>query len=311
MEGWRDIALNETMQAFAFMQKELVNLLGVDVSIQDVRWAYLVLQSYGQWSEGSVSPALPAAALHNLELPSQVLFLWPLFLARHTSDSRHAASIRYDKAKQLYEIIAPSDMDAGEEVLLLDPRLSDATALCFRGLWLTSRHRAWLRLNVASAKRDPQSQPILQKYGCGAQPLGLFVNAEKTVDPLFLSCMRMLAMAYNASVLQRAERLGWMESWPETNAIDQRTEATAAELGVEVLEKALEPLGSSNAEIRQRFGSDTMARRPTVRVREAETMAIVGLLKSMRELALLSGHEYLFEALRDSQLELQRKAKVA
>jgi len=35
-------------------------------------------------------------------------------------------------------------------------------------------------------------------------------------------------------------------------------------------------------------------------VREAETMVVVSLLKSMKELQLVSSNEYLFEAVRDA-----------
>ncbi|CAE8623826.1 unnamed protein product [Polarella glacialis] len=195
------------------------------------------------------------------------------------------------------------------QILFLDPRLSDASALCFRGVWLTARHRARLRLNVASAKRDPKSQPILQKYGCAAQPLALYVKAERSVDPFFLSCMRMLVLAQNVTKLQRAELKGWMEAWPETIPLDQRTEAAAAALAVDVLQQALDRMGSSSAEMRQRFGGDTVAARPTVHVREAETMVIVGLLKSMKELAVLTSHEYLFEALKESQRADRKKGR--
>merc|ERR1711924_494676 len=101
--------------------------------------------------------------------------------------------------------------------------------------------------------------------------------------------------------LQRAINKGWMDRWPITGMVDQRSEAAATELGISSLQQVLHRLGSSSAQMRQRFGSDTAAARPTVHVREAETMIVVGLLKSMKELQLVSSSEYLFEALRESE----------
>lgn len=271
------------------------------MSLHDVYWAYLIVHSYGQWSDSSgtsraMTLATAASSFENLELPNQVLFLWPLFLARPTADSSHAAVIRHDKARQVYEVVAQADYSVGDEVLFWDPRLTDASALCFRGRWLTARHRTWLRLNVPFA-RDPRSTVLLQKYGCAGQPLGLFVTSQRRVDPFFMACMRMLAVAQNASTLLRAEQVGWMQNWPETAPFDQKNEVSAAELAVNALEQALDRIEASNAEIRQKFGGDTIPARATLRVREAETMVIVGLLKTMKELALLSSHEYLFEAM--------------
>merc|ERR1719408_870952 len=112
--------------------------------------------------------------------------------------------------------------------------------------------------------------------------------------------MRLLALAANATRLQRAAKKGWFDKWPVTGMIDQRTEATATELGIGALQQVLNRLGSSSTQMRQRFGSDTAAARPTVHVREAETMIVVGLLKSMKELQLVSSNDYLFEALKQS-----------
>jgi len=255
----------------------------------------LVLHAYGQWvDEESLDDGV--------ELSTKVLFLWPLFLARPTPEWQHGVAARYNPKEGLYEVLAPRAMKPGEEVLFVDRRLSDASALCFRGLWLSGRHRARLDLDVGTAARDPQAQQILQKFGCGAQPLRLYVSAKKVVDPHFLSCMRLVALAGNVTKLRRVtERGSWAKAWPETSMLSRQAEATAAELAIGVLQQALNRLSASSGEIRQRYGSDAVASRPTVRVREAETMVIVGLLKSMKELQLLSGNEYLFDALRDSQ----------
>ena len=39
--------------------------------------------------------------------PPQVWFLWPLFLARVTAESEHAALLRHNKVEQVYEVLAP------------------------------------------------------------------------------------------------------------------------------------------------------------------------------------------------------------
>merc|ERR1712046_396171 len=110
-----------------------------------------------------------------------------------------------------------------------------------------------------------------------------------------------LALARNVSQLQRAENAGWLDNWPETGLVDRKTETLATEIAVTALQQIFTRLGSSSTEIRQRFGSDTVAARPSVKIREAETMIAVGLLKSMKELQLVAGSEYLFEALKDTK----------
>lgn len=301
MHHWRDVAVNETSVALEYITSELGPLLGAGrVNLDHVRWAYLVVHGFGQ-GEG------PGPPPEDLELPSQVWFLWPLFLARPTAEPEHAALLRHNKAEQVYEVLAPRDMAASEELLFLDLRLTDASALCFRGVWVTAKHRAQLKLPLSSRLKGP-SVPLMQKYGCLSQTqnLNLIVPVSRDVAPAFLSCMRMAAA--DPEMLQRLETRGWFDNWPRTLPIDQRNEQSAAQLAVELLQKVLERLTQSNNELRQRFGSASVVQRPCVRVREAETMVVVSLLKSMQELALLSSNEYLFEALRDAQRESLQEA---
>lgn len=294
MEGWREIAVNDTTTAHALITKKLP--LMEDVTLEEVRWAYLMLHSHAQWVEEQT-----VDVASGLELPTGALFLWPLFLARPTPEWQHGVRLRHDKDSKMYEVITSRPMRTGDEVHFVDRRLSDASVLCFQGLWLTARHRMRLSLNVSAARRDPEALPTVQKYGCASQPLQLYVMAQKSVDNQFMSCMRLLALAANNTKLQRAANKGWFSKWPSTGMVDQRTEATATELGIGALQQVLNRLGSSSAQMRQRFGGDTAASRPTVHVREAETMIVVGLLKSMKELQLVSSSEYLFEALRESE----------
>eukprot|EP00929_Paragymnodinium_shiwhaense_P119027 TRINITY_DN90914_c0_g1_i1.p1 TRINITY_DN90914_c0_g1~~TRINITY_DN90914_c0_g1_i1.p1 ORF type:complete len:515 (+),score=56.92 TRINITY_DN90914_c0_g1_i1:119-1663(+) len=304
MESWQQAAVNETIRAREFAQKTLAAKLGSDVklSMEEVRWAYLMLHAYGQWVEDDGMD-------EGLGMPSHILFLWPLFLARPTPEFQHGVQLRHDPEKHVYEVVTPRALRYGEEIHFVDRRLSDASALSYRGLQLIGQHRAHITFNVSGAARDAEAQQTLDRFGCGAQPLRLYLTAQKTVDPHFISCMRMLALASNASKLQRAEKAGWLDTWPDTGMVDRKTELQASELAVSALQGALQRLGSSNAEIRQRFGSDPLARRPTVRVRESESMILLGLLKSMKELQLVGSNEYLFEALKDSQPKSTKKSK--
>eukprot|EP00435_Cladocopium_sp_Y103_P074789 s46_g51.t1 len=190
-------------------------------------------------------------------------------------------------SKQFLIEMQIQDMAASEELLFLDLRLTDASALCFRGVWVTAKHRAQLKLPLSS-RLKVASVPLMQKYGCLSQTqnLNLIVPVSRDVDPAFLSCMRMASA--DPEMLQRLETRGWFDRWPRTLPIDQRNEQSAAQLAVELLQKVLERLTQSNSELRQRFGSASVVQRPCVRVREAETMVVVSLLKSMQELALLS-----------------------
>ena len=74
-----------------YISFELEPQLGTSCTLQHVRWAYLLVHGYGQ-SEGPGAPAL------ELELPSHVWFLWPLFLARPTPEAPDAALLRHNKA---------------------------------------------------------------------------------------------------------------------------------------------------------------------------------------------------------------------
>eukprot|EP00927_Polykrikos_kofoidii_P050323 TRINITY_DN44235_c0_g1_i1.p1 TRINITY_DN44235_c0_g1~~TRINITY_DN44235_c0_g1_i1.p1 ORF type:complete len:513 (+),score=79.63 TRINITY_DN44235_c0_g1_i1:120-1658(+) len=295
MEGWQQAAINETDRARELLRRLEAPDPRADAFLEEVRWAYLMLHAHQQWeAPDDISDVA-------IEFPSQARLLWPLLLARPTPEWQHGVQLKHDSDKRVYEVVTTRAMRYGEEIHYVDRRLSDASAFCFRGLQLVGHHRARLSLNVSSVSRDPLAQPFLDKYGCGTQPLILYVQAQKVVDPHFISCMRMLALSRNVSKLQRAENAGWTQRWPATGLVDRKTETLAAELAISALQQALTRLSNANTEIRQRFGGDLLVARPTVRVREAETTLIVGLLKSVKELQLVSSNEYLFDALRDTQ----------
>mmetsp|Transcript_45820 Transcript_45820/g.106467 ORF Transcript_45820/g.106467 Transcript_45820/m.106467 type:complete len:491 (+) Transcript_45820:72-1544(+) len=288
MESWRQTALAETKLTFEFVRDELQG--AGEVTIDMVQHAYLFLHSFSQWSS-------PPAVDDDLDLPEDiVVFLWPLFLARPTPSFEHGVQIAFDGATDEYIVRTSSAMRPGQEVHFVDWRLSDATALCFSGLWLSGRHRAKLSLDVSSLLRDVGTQTVLAEYGCSSQPLSLYVQSDRGVDRRFLACMRLLSLATDGKKLQRALDQGWTRTWPDTLPLSHRDEGKAIELGIASLLQALGRLRSSSTDIKQHFGTDPVAERPTLKVREAETMLILGLLKSLKELQLVVSDGNLYEA---------------
>lgn len=299
MEGWREVAVNETQRALKGIQGLNVERSLPNVTLEEVRWAYLLLHAQRLRSDDGGAD----------EWPRGTALLWPRLLARTTPDPAVGAVVSWSDRDGAFLVSAPRSLGPGDELLFLDPMLSDASALCFRGLWLTERHRMQLSLDVSSAKRDAASQPLLDKYGCGAQPLQLFIETQKTVDQRFIGCMRLLALASNASRLQALERKGFFDEWPATSSANRRTEVAAVDLAIETLSHVLNRLSSKGAVIKQRFGADTVAQRPCAKVREAETMLVVSLLKSMKELQAIARDEFLFDNLRDSERERRRASR--
>lgn len=285
MEGWREVATKEVELAHTFIKNHLP--LG-EVALEKVQWAYLVLQAHGHWTKDVMLHDSP-------DVPDQVLFLSPLFLARPTPEYEHGVRMQWNKDSGLWEALAPRAMRAGDEVHFVDRRLSDASVLCFRGLWFTGRHRMQLTLNVSETKRDEKAQILLDSYGCGERPLRLYMTAQKSVDHRFFGCMRLLAMAGNSTRLLKASRSGWLDDWPNTTALSRSAESQATELAVSALQQVLTKIGTSSAKIRKDFGTDAVATRPTVKVREAETMVVVALLKSMKELQLVTSNNQLYD----------------
>lgn len=304
MEGWQQAAFSDTQAAHNFIIMHDAFEPFRDVSLEEVRWAYIVINAYGQWWQ--TMDDFEGATKEQQEMR---LFLLPLFLARPTPDSEHAVRIEYKEESRTFELMSPKDLNYGEEVFFLDPALSDASVLCYRGLWFTKRHRMLLSLRVNHSKVDKDSLAILDKYGCGASPLQMYVKASKNIEPRFIGCMRMLAMSYNASRLARIEKppLLWMQDWPHTHLIDQHVEMAATQIAIDLLQQALEGLSSVNSQIRQKYGSDVVAARPTAKVREAETMILVQLLKTMKELQVVASNEYLFDTLRETQKKRKPK----
>lgn len=298
MEGWREAAFKEVELAHAFIKANLPYL--GEVSHEKVQLAYLALQAHGQWTDDRM--------LHeSLDLPDSVVFLSPLFLARPTPEYEHGARLRWNEVSGLWEAAAPRNMKPGDEVHFVDRRLSDASVLCFRGLWFTGRHRMQLTLNVSDAKRDDKAQALLDRYECGARPLRLYMTAQKSVDQRFFGCMRLLALAGNSSRMLKANRSGWLKNWPNTTAHSRSAEAQATELAINALQQVLNKIGTSSAAIRKDFGNDAVATRPTVKVREAETMVVVALLKSMKELQLVTNHSQLYDEFETKRAQGSRR----
>jgi len=300
MEGWQAQAKNETALARAYATGALGIEAFKDLASDEFEWAYLLLQTHAQWTDvGKRKHGFVEGT--GVAIPPRVAFLWPLFLARPTPERQHGVLVRRLEGDGGYEVAAQKAMKAGDEVHFIDQRLTDASALCFRGLWLTSRHRMLLTLDLGNLKRDPKVEPALRHYGCDAQPLRLYVQQAKIVDHHFLGCMRLLAMASLPSKLKKAVKAGWLAKWPHTALVDQETDATAADIAINALTRILTTLGTTTAEARQRYGGDAVAARPLAKVRETETMIVVDLLKTMKELQLVASSEYLFQAMKDQK----------
>ena len=71
-------------------------------------------------------------------------------------------------------------MQQGEELRSLDLRLTDASALCFRGVWLTAKHRGQLKLPLPWAK----NLAMMQRWG---RLRGLFSHVL-VMFSMFSSC---------------------------------------------------------------------------------------------------------------------------
>lgn len=86
-----------------------------------------------------------------------------------------------------------------------------------------------------------------------------------------------------------------LSAWP----LDQSTEYRTARAAAQVLQPYLDSLVNTNKLIRARFGPDYVARRPTTKVREAETVLVVQFLKVVNEAALVTANGDLFDELLD------------
>jgi len=88
----------------------------------------------------------------------------------------------------------------------------------------------------------------------------------------------------------------YVEDFPQnTWPVDQPSELQVTKLAASILQPQLDKLISSNRLIRTTFGADYVASRPTSKVREAETIMLVQLLKSINEVTLIAANPDLFE----------------
>jgi len=285
MENWLEMGVSVTNDVY----HQLNNVFQGKLSLDQVRWAYLVTMAY------STRP-------RTLDRPT---FLVPLILARpHTE---YTPLLHHDKEAAVYKFVANMEIPAGNEFFAYDPTLSDASALCYRGLWFTRRHRMELQLQLRFTL-DDDSSAVLEKYECVSlgslwtpvdptKPLvRLFVShLHRQIPKHFMSCLRLLAASkegQDGAQLRALEKRGYMEKWPETAMISQTIEVKAASLALLLLQEKVEALMAGNKQVRETFGADNVAARPTTKVREAETLILVSLLNSMNELHMVvSSHD--------------------
>merc|ERR1719198_2169741 len=98
-----------------------------------------------------------------------------------------------------------------------------------------------------------------------------------------------------------------MSEWPNTRLDSRKTEMAAVDLAINVLSQVLSRLSGTSADIKKRFGGDTVAERPSAKVREVETMLVISMLKSMKELQVVAKNEYLYENLQEEERERTSK----
>merc|ERR1719265_1659254 len=101
MEGWQQAAFSDSQAAHNFIMMHDGLELFRDVSLEEVRWAYIVLHTYGQWPQ--TLDDFEGATKEQQEIR---LFLLPLFLARPTPDSDHAVRIEYKEDSKTFELIS-------------------------------------------------------------------------------------------------------------------------------------------------------------------------------------------------------------
>eukprot|EP00397_Hematodinium_sp_SG-2012_P024732 GEMP01025778.1.p1 GENE.GEMP01025778.1~~GEMP01025778.1.p1 ORF type:complete len:493 (+),score=100.39 GEMP01025778.1:19-1497(+) len=289
MQQWFEMGTSVTND----VHKRLDKVFPGQLTIDQVRWAYIVTMMH------STRPKM-------LEQPT---LLAQMVLARPTAYKENAPILVHDKESGSYKFLANLEMAGGMEFFAYDPTFSDASALCFRGLWFTRRHRMELNLNI-TLTLDAETTEILEKYECIGQgsswmpfdrtkpSLRLFVtHHHRQIPKHFMSCLRLLAASKDGTDgkrLQVMETQDYMSKWPQTKMASQQIELKAAELALALLQKNVDAILSVNKEVRKTFGADNVAARPSTKVREAETMILVSLLKSMNELHVMASSPDLY-----------------
>mmetsp|Transcript_101689 Transcript_101689/g.232848 ORF Transcript_101689/g.232848 Transcript_101689/m.232848 type:complete len:199 (+) Transcript_101689:147-743(+) len=154
----------------------------------------------------------------------------------------------------------------------------------------------------------PEVVPTLKKWQCleadGRTSLFL-LRHTKNIDFRFLSCMRLFVLGHEQEKLATLEKDGWFSEWPRTYLVDKEVEVEAAHLATDLLDSRLQKMMSVNLEIRETMGGKSVNDHPTAKVREAETMILVQLVKSMNELRMVASVDHLYARLKEGEARLK------
>merc|ERR1712194_716920 len=172
-----------------------------------------------------------------------------------------------------------------------DPRLTDASALCFHGVWFTKRHRVRVGIALPATMTDFPVNATAKHCGYNKEKHSFAIFAETTgpeamsdAGHLLVGCMRVFSQYPRLSARRNFRERTYFKKFPkEASALDQMGELHTLIATAKLLQDKLQKLQQQNKVIRQRFGGDTVARRPTSKVREAEIVAVATLLRYVNE----------------------------
>merc|ERR1712194_147443 len=138
MESWQSDAKRDTENIFMELQKDPFLQRYGNITLAHVKWAYVVYKSRAV--KLSVDPV------------GEEVFLPPIFIRPNVE-----GNVVFSRTESS-DIIMSFDKDTADsdfskalhptEIFFSDPSLTDASALCYHGLWLTRKHRIYLRITL-------------------------------------------------------------------------------------------------------------------------------------------------------------------
>ncbi|CAD7971802.1 unnamed protein product [Amoebophrya sp. A25] len=234
---------------------------------------------------------------------------------------------------------------SGNELFFSDPDLTDASALCYHGVWFTKTHRMLLSLPLPKEVNEGFSVDAAREH-CGydaeKKTWGLYIignqeqrtitsisttpvstqveylssGAGNTNHPVssradnavkvFIGCLRFFLHHEKLKNRKNFRNGDYWKRFPDfTQPIDSKSESSVILTGAELLTKKVDDFLIANSKIRKRFAADYVAKRPSSKVREFETVMVVHLLKSLNDVALITQNDELMSKI----LEFKQKHK--
>eukprot|EP00386_Alphamonas_edax_P011859 GDKI01037286.1.p1 GENE.GDKI01037286.1~~GDKI01037286.1.p1 ORF type:complete len:526 (-),score=116.35 GDKI01037286.1:127-1704(-) len=293
-EKWQQFANGEVETALKFATENSLN-----VTVEELRWAFLLLNSHGQrWNFDDKG--------------SKPTFLLPLFFSRPTPEQEDAVTLTYDSERHVFLVHANGNMHGGEEIYVQQPEIGDAMLIAYRGLLYSSKHRMKVELNLDLQDIPEASKPILEQWGCaGVQPFYLRSSGSGSAaaSKKLFSCMRLLAAAGDSTKLHALmNKSKWAEHWPITNSVTRKNEIAASTLGEKMLKEKLDRIMSVNAELREKLGNEEVSAHVTVKIREAEARMLTDVLKLLTDVRSIADSELLWETYQEIEKERTARA---